>query len=207
MYTPGAFKENDTGKLYQHIRDYGFGILVLADQDGIEANHIPFYLEVTNDGSAAHLQCHVARSNPLWKRLQNSEVLVIFQGPNAYISPTWYPSKAESGRVVPTWNYLAIHARGAASVIEDASWLKEHLANLTLHHESGLENPWKMEDAPAEYIDKLARGIVGIDIQIHELTGKLKASQNQPRANREGVKQGLLAESSTATMAGFIDCD
>lgn len=209
MYIPNAFRENNTKKLYQHIRDYGFGILVIADRDGIEANHLPFYLDAEGDEACAHLQCHIARGNPVWKRLHNSEVLVIFQGPNAYVSPNWYPTKAETGRAVPTWNYLAIHARGTATIVDEPDWLTQHLAKMTLHHESGREAPWKLEDAPAGYIDKLARGIVGVDIKIHELTGKLKASQNQPQANREGVRHGLMRENPSlhGVMVDLIDSD
>src|SRR5690606_13552886 len=120
MYVPNHFKEDDAGKLQQYIRDYAFGLLVIADDNGIEANHVPFHLSCEQDGSIGHLQCHVARNNPVWQRLRSgARVLAVFQGPNAYVSPSWYETKAETGRVVPTWNYLAVHAEGVARIIED----------------------------------------------------------------------------------------
>lgn len=192
MYVPSHFKEDDTSKLHQYIRDCGFGFFVVADEKGIEANHIPFHLKVEQADSLGLLQCHVARANPVWQRLKHdTRVLVVFQGPNAYVSPSWYPSKVETGRVVPTWNYLAVHVEGGARVIQDSYWLKQHLAQLTDQHESAREEPWSIDDAPDEFIERLARGIVGIEIKIETLTGKLKASQNQPEANRAGVRAGL----------------
>lgn len=192
MYVPSHFKEDDTDKLLQYIRDYGFGLLVVADSEGIEANHVPFYLRADGNGNQGQLECHVARNNPVWQRLQDgSRVLAVFQGPDAYISPSWYETKAETGRVVPTWNYLAVHAEGRARVIEDRSWLKGHLHRLTDQHESEMDNPWSVDDAPADFIERLVQAVVGIEITIENLTGKLKASQNQPDKNRAGVKAGL----------------
>ncbi len=194
MYVPNLFKEDDVEKLQQHIRDYGFGLLVVADADGIEANHVPFYLSSEPSGSLGQLQCHLARSNPVWQRLRDgARVLAVFQGPDAYVSPAWYATKAETGRVVPTWNYLAVHAEGVARVIEDANWLKHHLHRLTDQHESGMDNPWSVDDAPAEFTEGLVKAIVGVEITIETLTGKLKASQNQPEKNRAGVKTALEA--------------
>ncbi|WP_372982904.1 FMN-binding negative transcriptional regulator [Marinobacter sediminum] len=198
MYVPKHFKEDDTKTLHRYIRDYSFGLFVIADKDGIEANHVPFYFQVDSDNSLGTLQCHLARTNPAWKRIEKGgSVLAIFQGPDAYVSPSWYASKAETGRVVPTWNYLAVHARGAARVVQDPSWLKEHLHNLTDRHERDRAQPWSVDDAPEEYTERLMQGIVGIEIRIEELSGKLKASQNQPEANRAGVKAGLKAEGVT----------
>lgn len=192
MYVPSHFKEDDVGKLQQYIRDYGFGLLVVADDGGIEANHVPFYLSSEPAGTLGQLQCHLARSNPVWQRLQNgARVLAVFQGPDAYISPSWYETKAETGRVVPTWNYLAVHAEGRARIIEDSAWLKDHLHRLTDQHESGMSNPWSVDDAPTDFTERLIKAIVGVEIQIETLTGKLKASQNQPEKNRAGVKVGL----------------
>ena len=194
MYVPSHFKEDDQAKLLQYIRDYGFGMLVVADEQGIEANHVPFHLSAGEAGSPGHLHCHLARGNPVWQRLQNgARVLVVFQGPNAYVSPSWYPTKAETGRVVPTWNYLAVHVQGTARVIEDANWLERHLHQLTDQHESQMLEPWSLDDAPSDYTGRLMRAIVGVEIEIESLTGKLKASQNQPELNRLGVKAGLEA--------------
>ena len=195
MYVPNHFKEDSVETLQQHIRAYPFGLLVIADDAGIEANHVPFYLDIDEEGSLGTLQCHLARSNLVWQRIEKSRfVLAVFQGPNAYVSPSWYPSKAETGRVVPTWNYLAVHAAGSAKVIQDAVWLKEHLRQLTNQHETERAQPWAVEDAPADYTEALMRGIVGIEIKIEKLIGKLKASQNQPDRNQHGVKVGLQSE-------------
>lgn len=207
MYIPSHFKEGDIGKLQQYIRDYGFGMLIVADGDGIEANHVPFHLCTEEDGAFGHLQCHLARSNPAWQRLQGStRVLAVFQGPDAYVSPSWYETKAETGRVVPTWNYLAVHAEGNARVIQDPTWLKRHLHALTDQHESGMSTPWSVDDAPAEFIERLMGTIVGVEIKIESLTGKLKASQNQPERNRAGVKAGLEAAEGVGFrgMSAFI---
>ncbi len=194
MYVPEHFKEDDKQKLHQYIRDYGFGLLVVADEHGIEANHIPFHLSCEEENSLGVLQCHVARKNPVWQRLvHGARVLAVFQGPHAYISPSWYPTKAETGRVVPTWNYLAVHAEGTARIIEDPDWLKQHLQELIDQHESGMSEPWAMDDAPSDFTDRLVQAIVGIEIDIETLTGKVKASQNQPERNKAGVKAGLEA--------------
>lgn len=208
MYVPSHFKHNDVATLQGYIRDYAFGLLVIADDEGIEANHVPFYLSVAEDGSLGSLQCHLARGNRVWQRIENSRfVLAVFQGPEAYVSPSWYPSKADTGRVVPTWNYLAVHAEGPAEVIQDAAWLKEHLCQLTHQHESARAEPWAVEDAPEDYTEGLMRGIVGIEIKIEKLTGKLKASQNQTESNRVGVKSGLKEDSAAhaCAMAEFIN--
>ncbi|WP_193075609.1 FMN-binding negative transcriptional regulator [Pseudomonas sp. FME51] len=202
MYVPNHFKEKDTEQLQQYIRDYGFGLLIVADGEGIEANHVPFHLVSGDDGSLGYLQCHLARSNPVWKRLQEgARVLVVFQGPDAYVSPAWYPTKAETGRVVPTWNYLAIHAEGNAQLVQDPAWLKQHLRQLTDQHESEREDPWSVDDAPSEFTDRLVQAIVGIEIKIEALTGKLKASQNQPEQNRVGVRAGLENDAKGACQA------
>jgi transcriptional regulator len=207
MYVPRHFKEDDIGKLQQYIRDYGFGLLVVADDDGIEANHVPFHLASEQNGPLGQLQCHLARSNLAWKRLHDgARVLAVFQGPDAYVSPSWYETKAETGRVVPTWNYLAVHAEGSARIIEDPKWLKHHLNRLTDQHESGRSNPWSVDDAPTDFTERLVAAIVGVEIKIETLTGKLKASQNQPEKNRASVKAGLeVGEGAhNRAMAKFI---
>lgn len=202
MYVPEHFRESDTGKLLKTIREYGFGLLVVSDVDGIEANHVPFHLQQGSDGESPRVQCHLARANPAWRRIgDGARVLVVFQGPDAYISPSWYASKAETGRVVPTWNYLAVHVEGRAKVIEQADWLGRHVRDLTDRQEAGRAAPWSVDDAPEEYTDKLLRGIVGVEIEITKLTGKLKASQNQPVANRRGVKDGLASKGTDNAQA------
>lgn len=207
MYVPNHFRESDQEKLQQYIREYGFGLLIVADEHGIEANHVPFHLACDEDGSPCLLQCHLARGNPVWQRLMDgTRVLAVFQGPDSYITPSWYPTKAETGRVVPTWNYLAVHVEGTARVIRDESWLKQHLQRLTDQHELGREAPWSVDDAPADFTERMMRAIVGVEIRVESLTGKLKASQNQPEKNREGVKAGLenSEDDNERAMSGFI---
>ena len=205
MFVPTKFKEDNPERLQQHIREVGFGLLVVAGEQGIEANHAPFHLITGEQGHVGHLQCHVARVNPIWQHLeQGAEVLVVFQGPHAYVSPSWYPTKAETGRAVPTWNYLAVHARGRARVVQDIDWLRKHLNQLTDQHEAGRVAPWSVSDAPADYTERLMQAIVGIDIEIDSLTGQLKASQNQPERNRAGVKAGLEQDDHNPAMARYI---
>jgi transcriptional regulator len=137
------------------------------------------------------LQGHIARANPLWRQAADAEVLVIFHGPQAYVTPSWYPTKREHGKAVPTWNYAVVHARGRLRVIEDPVWLRQQLEALVTHHESSFAEPWQISDAPPDYINKMLGAIVGIEISITGLTGKWKISQNQPEANRTGVVKGL----------------
>ena len=192
MYAPTHFKKDNQETLHQYIRDVTLGVLIIADDQGIEANHVPFHLVPGKDGGNGYLQCHLARANPVWQRIKNGDkVLVVFQGPHAYVSPSWYATKAETGKVVPTWNYLAVHAEGTAQGVQDADWLKQQLNHLTDHHESPMPKPWSVADAPADYTDRLVNAIVGVEIKIEKLTGKLKASQNQPERNQAGVKEGL----------------
>lgn len=201
MYVPQHFGESDTRTLQQTIRDSGLGLLIVADSTGIDANHVPFYLNCEQGHELGTLQCHVARSNPVWQRvLAGASVLVVFQGPDAYISPSWYPSKAENGRAVPTWNYLAVHVEGSVRVIEDAGWLQQHVRNLTNQHESAMIKPWSVDDAPTDYIERMIQAVVGLEISIQKITGKLKASQNQPERNKAGVIAGLSSEHPMAKL-------
>lgn len=206
MFVPTKFKEENPEQLKQYIREVGFGLLAVSGEQGIQANHMPFHLTPGEQGHLGYLQCHVARVNPIWQHLDKAaEVLVVFQGAHGYVSPSWYPTKAETGRVVPTWNYLAVHARGRARVVQDIDWLRQHLNQLTDQHEAGRENPWSVGDAPADYTERLMQAIVGIDIEIDSLTGQLKASQNQPERNRAGVKAGLEQDDHNPAMARYID--
>lgn len=194
MYTPRHFAVTDTQALHQHIQDRSFATLITLGIDGPEADHLPFLLS-TGEGSYGTLQGHVARGNPLWRNPPaDRRALVIFNGPDAYISPNWYPSKAEGGKAVPTWNYSVVHAHGDIRFIEDADWLDRHLNELTNRHEAGRPPAWKVADAPKDYIDKLKGAIVGIEIPIIRLEGKLKASQNRSAADREGVLRGMESE-------------
>jgi len=175
------------------MREYPLATVVMVTQDGLEANHIPLHLVAASAGMPLGvLQGHVARANPLWKTAQTeANALVIFQGPQAYVSPAWYPSKAEHGKVVPTWNYVAVHARGRLVVRDDPDWLRNFLNGFVATHESKVKSLWTMDDAPADYIDKMLTAIVGFEIQITSLTGKWKVSQNRPASDRSGVASAL----------------
>jgi transcriptional regulator len=189
MYIPQHFAAPSKDALRDLIRAFPFATLVVTTVAGVEVNHLPLCL----DGNGA-LTGHLARANPLWKAVQgDTDVLAVFHGPHAYVTPSWYATKAQTGMVVPTWNYVVVHARGKLRVVEDVNWLRAHLEALTTQHEAGFAEPWQLEDAPAGFIDKLMQVVVGIEIEITQLTGKWKVSQNQPLANQLGVLQGLSA--------------
>ncbi|MGS0996872.1 FMN-binding negative transcriptional regulator [Rhodanobacter sp. UC4451_H18] len=184
MYTPKHFVESRVESLHGLIRAYPFATLVTRAADGLTANHLPF----ERVGEVLH--GHVARGNEL-ARLDGAEVLLVFQGPDGYISPNWYPSKHETGREVPTWNYAVVHVHGRLRVIDDAAWLRRLLETLTDHHEAGQPQPWKISDAPDDHIETSLRAIVGLEVSIDRIEGKFKLSQNHPARNRAGVIAGL----------------
>ena len=192
MYIPKSFNESNTEVMHDLIRAQPLSTLVTNSSTGLTANHIPFYL-MANE-TYGLLQGHVARANPLWRDLSNTDVLVVFQGVNTYISPSWYVTKTQTGRVVPTWNYAAVHAYGTLRVIEDAAWLRAQLNALTTQQEARFEQPWAVDDAPLNYTDQLIEhAIVGIEITITRLEGKWKVSQNQPSENQCSVVEALNA--------------
>lgn len=202
MYLPKHFDQPSVAVLHQLIQAQGLATLVTLAPDGLNANHIPLQL-TAEDGALGTLRGHVARANPLWREASpESEVLVIFQGPDAYITPSWYPTKAEHGKAVPTWNYAVAHAYGKLRVCDDAAWLRRHLAALTDQHEAAFAEPWQVSDAPADYLGKMLAAIVGIEIEITRLTGKWKVSQNQPAENRASLIAAL--EKAGDPMAGLI---
>ncbi|HEY2622531.1 MAG TPA: FMN-binding negative transcriptional regulator [Dyella sp.] len=188
MYMPTYFKETRSEALHALMRAYPFATLVTHGDAGLAANHLPFELV------GGHLHGHVARGNEL-ARADGAEVLVIFRGPEGYVSPNWYPSKHETGREVPTWNYAVIHVHGRLRVVEDHTWLRQLLERLTDRHEAGQPKPWHVSDAPADHIEKSLGGIVGLEISIERIEGKFKLSQNHPAANRAGVVEGLRQRS------------
>lgn len=188
MYLPTYFKETRSEALHALMRAYPFASLVTYGDAGLTANHLP--CELVGD----HLHGHVARGNEL-ARAEGAEVLVIFRGPEGYVSPNWYPSKHETGREVPTWNYAVIHVHGRLRVVEDHTWLRQLLERLTARHEAGQPKPWHVSDAPADHIEKSLGGIVGLEISIDRIEGKFKLSQNHPAANRAGVVDGLRQRS------------
>jgi transcriptional regulator len=191
MYIPKHFAEPKIEMMHELIRAHPLATLITLSSGGLNANHIPFYLsaEPTPFGT---LQGHVARSNPLWTDFAREvDVLTIFHGPEHYITPSWYATKQETGKVVPTWNYITVHAYGVLRVVDDAAWLRDQLVALTTQNEAAFAQPWKITDAPNEFIEKLTVAIVGIEIVITKLQGKWKLSQNQPEQNRMGVIAGL----------------
>ncbi len=203
MYQPDHFKLDDLAALHDAIRAHPLGQLVTSGPGGLIANPVPFLLK-PDGGPKGALHCHLARPNPQWREIEaGAEVLVLFMGREGYVTPSWYASKKEHGKVVPTWNYVAVQARGRARVIADGEWLVGHVAEITDGHEQSRERPWAISDAPDGYIPALARGIVGVEIEITELTGKFKMSQNRPEADRHGVAEGMTAEGQ-ADMAALV---
>ena len=206
MYVPKHFEESRLEVLHDLILKHPLATLVTMSSNGINANHIPLYL-AKEKGQYGTLQGHVARSNPIWTDLVNDvEALVIFQGPNSYITPSWYPTKQESGKVVPTWNYIVVHAYGVLDVIDDPVWVRGQIESLTTQQEAVFDKPWAISDAPAEFTDRMISGIVGIEITITKLTGKWKVSQNQPAKNQTGIIEGLqgLTKSEATEIASVI---
>ena len=203
MYIPKHFDEPRIEVMQALIRDYPLATLVTLSADGFNANHIP--LHWVDDGSPyGSLRGHVARSNPMWVDFdRQTEILAVFQAANAYISPSWYATKQETGKVVPTWNYAAVHAYGAMQVIADAVWIRSQLEAMTVAQEAAFPEPWSVSDAPYDFTETLIGQIVGIEIAITRLSGKWKVSQNQPAANQLGVIQGLQ-NSSQSEMATLI---
>ncbi|MBN9461468.1 MAG: FMN-binding negative transcriptional regulator [Burkholderiales bacterium] len=207
MYIPKHFDEPRIDVLHALIRARPLSTLVTLSPGGIDANHIPLHLS-DDPAPLGTLRGHVARANPVWSDLaKGGDVLAIFHGPDAYVTPSWYPTKAETGKAVPTWNYAVVHAHGAPRVVDDPSWLRTHLTALTAHNEAAFPEPWHYSDAPAEFTDKLLEAIVGIEITITRLSGKWKASQNQPERNRIGVVHGLRARGGDEALevAGLVE--
>ncbi|HZW26404.1 MAG TPA: FMN-binding negative transcriptional regulator [Gallionella sp.] len=203
MYIPRQFEEPNIEVIHELIRAKPLATLVTLNADGLEANHIPLMLTA---GPAPYgvLSGHIARSNPLWQEHPaDADVLVIFHGAESYISPSWYASKAETGKVVPTWNYVSVQAKGKLRVVHDAGWIRAQLESLTAHNEAGFAQPWAVADAPQEFTSKLLEAVVGIEIVITDLKGKWKVSQNRSVQDRESVANGL-AKHGHDEMAGLV---
>jgi transcriptional regulator len=190
MYTPPAFREDDPETLRAMIRDARLSTLVTATTSGLLATPLPFFFDET-EGPQGTLYGHVARANPQWSSPPTAEALVIFSGPDAYITPSWYASKAEHGKVVPTWNYAAVHAYGPVEFFDDPARLRDVVTRLTNIHEGARAEPWAVNDAPEPFIASQIKGIVGIRIPVARLEGKRKMSQNRPELDRVGVAAGL----------------
>lgn len=194
MYTPPHFTESRIPILHDLIRAHPLATIVTASASGLDANHVPLLVD-PDGGASGVLLGHVARANPVWKGTPSgSEALVVFQGPDHYVSPNWYPGKRAHGKVVPTWNYAVVHVRGRVIWHEDAAWLRPLLERLTATHERTQPVPWTLADAPPDYIERMLAAVVGLEIPIASLTGKWKLSQNQSAADRSGVVAALQQE-------------
>lgn len=207
MYVPEVFEEKRVAVLHDLIRKYPFGTLVTFNERGLEANHLPFLVEATPEPFGI-LYAHVSRANPVWRDVSSTtEVVAVFQGPQGYISPSWYATRTEAGMVVPTWNYAVVHAYGRLEAVQDAAWLRSVVDRLTNTHEAGQAEPWSISEAPAHYIEKQLTAIVGLKLTLTRLLGKWKMSQNRPPQDRAGVTRTLLQQGteSSAAMAESIE--
>ena len=206
MYLPTQFKEESVPAMHAAMRAARIGTLVTLGEDGMEASHVPMLVdpEPTPYGT---LRGHVSKGNPQWRRTKTDvPALAMFLGPNAYITPAWYETKRQTGKVVPTWNYVAVHAYGTVRFFEDAEPLLDIVTRLTRTHESGRAAPWAVTDAPADFIRAQLKGIVGFELPIVRLEGKWKMSQNRPAEDRAGVMEGLRREGgpAEATVADIV---
>ena len=208
MYQPPHFIESRPDVLHALMRAHPLGLLVSSGPEGPVADALPFLLD-TDHPPHGRLRAHLARANPHWRLLaahSETPVLVVFQGVDSYITPTWYETKRETGKVVPTWNYAMVQVRGRARVVEDRTWLAGQIAELTRTHEANRAEPWKVADAPGDYIEAQLKGIVGLEIEIAGISGKWKVSQNRPLADRRGVAEGLdtQGDCEAARMAHLV---
>ncbi|GLS40855.1 transcriptional regulator [Mesorhizobium tianshanense] len=212
MYQPPHFQETRQDVLHGLIRAHPLGLLISNGAEGPVANAIPFLLDAPSllDAKAppnGRLRAHLARANPQWRLLADSPaspVLVVFQGTDAYVTPSWYETKRETGKVVPTWNYAIVQVRGAVRVIENQDWLAQQISDLTVSQEGAREAPWAVTDAPATFIQSQIKGIVGLEIEITDMQGKWKVSQNRPIADRSGVAEGLESEANSPDMIRLV---
>jgi transcriptional regulator len=204
MYIPDHFEEQRLDVLHELIRLHPLATLVVAAQGELIVNHIPMLIQP--HGQFGTLLGHVARANPVWERLDAASAVVVFQGPQSYISPSWYPSKHANGKAVPTWNYVAVHAHGRPRAVQDRHWLLAQVSQMTAHHEAKQALPWKVSDAPPDFTERLLERIVGIEMPIQLLRGSWKLSQNRPLADRLGVAAGLesRADSQAHAMAEMV---
>jgi transcriptional regulator len=207
MYIPKHFEETRVPVLHAFVEAHPFCTLVTMGSSGLIASHIPVVLE-REGTSLGVLKGHVSRANPQWREFTPEvEALAIFVGPDHYITPSWYAEKAETGNVVPTWNYAAVHAYGWLAIVKDAAWLRAHVEALTKIHEAERSTPWKVSDAPEEYVSAMVKGIVGLELAVTRIEGKWKASQNRSERDRQGVAQGLgeLATENSRAMKALVE--
>jgi transcriptional regulator len=205
MYIPPHFAETRPEVIHRIIREHPLGMIVHHGSDGFDADHIPFELD-PGAGALGLLSAHVARANPLWQRCPTGTgVMVVFRSAQAYVSPNWYPSKHETHRQVPTWNYEVVHAHGTIAVRDDERYVRGLVARLTRHHEATEPTPWKMGDSAPEYIDGMLRNIVGIEIAITSLVCKAKLSQNREARDRLNAADTLDARGETGLARSMRD--
>jgi transcriptional regulator len=206
MYTPAYHAFDDIEKMRAHMAEHPLGAWVCNARGQLIANHIPFVLDAKH-GSHGRLLAHVSQANPVWRELiGGAPSVVMFMGPSAYITPSWYPGKRQHGKVVPTWNYVTVHAHGMARPMEDTCWILDVLNRLTDTQESQRTEPWKVSDAPSAYIDKMLRAVVGIEITIDRVEGRLKVSQDENEQDRRGTVEGLQhsTDASTQVLASLV---
>jgi transcriptional regulator len=206
MYQPLPHRQEQLEAQHALIRSHPFGLLISYGAQGLEANAIPFLID-PQASKFGTLQAHMARANGQWRSLNEaSEVLVIFQGADHYITPSWYATKRDTGKVVPTWNYVMVQARGRPRVIEDPVWLRRQIEALTGKQESARPAPWAVGDAPEAFVEAQIKAIVGVEIEIADIAGKWKASQNRPAADRAGVMAGLeaMGDEASREMAAIV---
>lgn len=207
MYLPRKFREDRIEVLHAAMLEIGAAAVVGQGPDGPIASHVPIELD-PEPAPWGTIRCHFARPNPHAQSIATGgELLLIFQGPQGYVTPSWYPTKRETGKVVPTWNYVAIHGYGTATTFEDVASLRAHLGALTDRFEGGSAVPWKIDDAPADFIDGLCEAIVGVEIRLSRIEGKWKLSQNRPQHDRLGVANGLraLGDEASLKMAQLVE--
>ena len=204
MYLPPHFATPDPAALHQLIRAHPLGALVTCGEQGLDANHLPFEFDA-DEGEHGILRAHVARNNPLWQEVkEGDEVLVIFKAVDGYVSPSWYPSKHDHHKQVPTWNYAVVHAHGRIRVRDDARFVRRLLATLTRTQEAAEPAPWKMADAPRDYLETMVQAVVGIEIEIERLVGKFKLGQNKEAADRLGAANALQERGQTALAGAML---
>jgi transcriptional regulator len=204
MYRPPLFQEDRLDVLHALVRTHPLGTLITIGANGLDANLIPFTVD-PGRGEKGTLRAHLAKANDQIKALRDSaEALVVFQGPESYITPSWYASKHEHGKVVPTWNYVVVQAWGTPQVIDDPEWLRTQIGELTRKQEGTRATPWDVTDAPESFVDSQIRGIIGLEIPIARLEGKWKVSQNRPEADRRTVIEGLRSEGRSRDMAELV---
>jgi transcriptional regulator len=200
MYRPRHFEQNDPAALRALMQSHPLATLVTQSADNLTADHVPLLYDPA-DGEHGTLVGHVARANPLWQHAAAKPVLVVFGGHQAYISPNWYPGKAETHKVVPTWNYAVVHAHGVLEAVHDAGWLRALVGRLSSTHEAGMPQPWSLNDAPEDFVQQMLRAIVGIRIPVTQLVGKWKLSQNKGSDDVDALARGLETRNDAGAQA------